>query len=135
MDSAFNHCYSPCQYLLIYSVLFHNEIMFYHWVHFKLNIFIFMSSQVLSPHHTWHCKRMHHFSAAYDNKINTCGFKFSVVCKLKTRIIHCNLPNISPPPFYTIRYLIFTTQILSSLYSLFCIPHNGLYSRQKFSYN
>ena len=29
---------------------------------------------VVSPYHTWHCKHLHHFSPAYDNKINNCGF-------------------------------------------------------------
>ena len=37
---------------------------------------IFMSSQVLSPHY----KRPHHFSATRDDKVNDCGFKFSVAC-------------------------------------------------------
>ena len=38
---------------------------------------IFVSSRVLSPH----CKRPHHFSATRDDKINDCGFKFSVACE------------------------------------------------------
>ena len=36
-----------------------------------------MSCRVLSPH----CKRPHHFSATHDDKVNDCGFKFSMVCK------------------------------------------------------
>ena len=36
---------------------------------------------MLSPHHTWHCKRAHYFSATRDDKINNCGFKFTVACK------------------------------------------------------
>ena len=36
-----------------------------------------MSSRVLSPHY----KRPHHFSATRDDKVNDCGFKFSVECE------------------------------------------------------
>ena len=46
-----------------------------------LNIFIFVSSRVLSPHHTQHCKCAHYFNATCNDKINDCGFKFSVVCQ------------------------------------------------------
>ena len=53
---------------------FHKEVMLCHWEHFKLNI---MSSRVLSPHY----KCPHHFSATCDDKVNDCGFKFSVACK------------------------------------------------------
>ena len=34
-----------------------------------------MSSRVLFSHHTWHCK------CTRDDKINDCGFKFSVACE------------------------------------------------------
>ena len=64
---------ATCQYLLNYQVLIHKEVTLCHWEHSKLNIFIFMSSLVLSPH-------SHHFSAAHDDKINNCGFKFSMAC-------------------------------------------------------
>ena len=37
---------------------------------------IFMSSQVLSPHY----KCPHHFIVTRDDKVNDCGFKFSVAC-------------------------------------------------------
>ena len=36
---------------------------------------------LLSPHNTSHCKHVHHFSAAHDDKINDCGSKFSIVCE------------------------------------------------------
>ena len=64
---------ATCQYLLNYQVLFHKEVTLCHWEHSKLNIFIFMSSLVLSPH-------SHQFSAAHDDKINNCSFKFSMAC-------------------------------------------------------
>ena len=51
------------------------------WKYFKLNIFIFVSSRVLSPHHTWHYRHACYFNATRDDKINNCGFKFSVVCQ------------------------------------------------------
>ena len=50
--TLFNHHYSLCQYLLDYPVLLYKEVMLRHWEHFKSNIFIFISSRVLSPHHT-----------------------------------------------------------------------------------
>ena len=37
-----------------------------------------MSSQ---PLHTWRYKRAHYFNATRDDKINDCGFKFTVECQ------------------------------------------------------
>ena len=48
---------------------------------FKLNIFIFVSSQVLSLHHIRHCKHVHYFSVTCDDQINACGLKFSMACE------------------------------------------------------
>ena len=79
--TLFNHRYSLCQYLLDYLVLFHKELMLCYWEHSKLHILIFVSSWVLSPHHTLHCKCVHRFSVARDDKINNCGFKFSAACE------------------------------------------------------
>ena len=81
--------------------------------------FIFMSSRVLSPHY----KRPHHFSATRDNKVNDCGFKFSVVCEWRvlfkedkddslqfakvfpTKFLKLPIRQSFPlPPFCTIRY-------------------------------
>ena len=33
---------------------------------------------MLSPYHTWRCKRVRYFNATRDDKINDCGFNFSV---------------------------------------------------------
>ena len=41
---------------------------------------------MLSPHHTWHCKCAHYFSATRDDDINDCGFKFSVACEWRVLI-------------------------------------------------
>ena len=80
---------------------------------------------MLSPHHTWHCKRTNYFNATYDDKINECGFKFSVACQwyvlfkdekdnllqfakvfsakfLKSPIRQ----SLTPPPFYATRYTV-----------------------------
>ena len=29
----------------------------------------------------YHCKRSHYFSTTHDDKVNDCGFKFSVACE------------------------------------------------------
>ena len=78
-----------------------------------------MSSQVLSPHY----KCPHHFSTTCDDKVNDCGFKFSVAGEwcflfkenkddslLFAKVFPAKflkLPirqSFSPPPFYTIGY-------------------------------
>ena len=37
-----------------------------------------MSPRVLLPPHTGRCKRTRYFNATRDDKINDCGFKFSM---------------------------------------------------------
>ena len=79
-----------------------------------------MSSQVLSPHY----KHPHHFSATRDDKVNDCGFKFSVACEwcvlfkedkddslqfakvFPTKFLKLLICQSFPPPlFCTIRYI------------------------------
>ena len=119
--------YLCCQYLLDYLIIIHKEVMLHHWEHFNLYVFIFMSSRVLFPHHTWHCKRTHYFSSTRDDKINDCGFKFSVACEWHVLIEEdkdnlfqyakvfpikfLKLPicqSFTPPPFCAIQYFYFT---------------------------
>ena len=75
---------------------------------------------MLSPHHTWHCKCAHYFSTTRDDKINDCGFKFSMACEWCVLIkqdkdtFHQSLPHqilkvTNSPKFYpttVLRYMV-----------------------------
>ena len=41
---------------------------------------------MLTPLHTWRCKRTHYFNATRDDEMNDCGFKFSMACKWRVLI-------------------------------------------------
>ena len=106
-------------HLLDYSVLFHKKVMLHHKEHSK-HLYI---CGVPSPHLTLQTHTP--FNTARDDKINNCGFKFSVACKWHVLIeedkdnslqfskvfptkflklpIHQSFP---PPPFCTIQYIL-----------------------------
>ena len=48
---------------------------------FQIKHFYIQVIPGIIPHNTLHCKCVHHFRAACNDKINDCAFKFSVVCK------------------------------------------------------
>ena len=98
------------------SKLFHKEVLLRQWEHSK-HLYIRGI-----PHHTWHCKRVHHFTPARDDKINDCGFNLAcrtsgVFSSRKTKgnllqfakvfpTKFLKLPirqSFPPPPFCTIR--------------------------------
>ena len=64
----FTHHHSLCSYLLDYSVLFHEKVMFHHFEHSKHLYIHDIPSQYLT------LQTLNHFSAAHDGKINDCGF-------------------------------------------------------------
>ena len=116
--------YAASIYWISYPVLVHKEVMLRHWEHFKLNIFIFVSSWVLSPHHTWYCKSTHYFSATHDDKINDCGFKFSMACEWlisNRRRQGCNLSEFSPLNSQFAKVL---PRHHFALYSIYCLHSN-----------
>ena len=67
-------------HLLNYSVLFHKKVMLCHKEHSKhLHIGGVPSSHLTLQTHT-------PFNAAHDDKINDCGFNFSMACEWRTLI-------------------------------------------------
>ena len=56
------------------SKLFHKEVLLRQWEHSK---YLYIRG---IPHHTWHCKHVHNIlpPQVHDDKINDCGFLFSV---------------------------------------------------------
>ena len=80
--TPFNHRYSLCQYLLDYLVLFHKEVVLQLLGAFQIKhliIICVIPGIIPLPYLTLQTRTP--FCAARDNKINNCGFKFSMVCK------------------------------------------------------
>ena len=77
IQSPFTKAFISISWITWYS--FTRKLCCHCWEQLKLSIFISCHpGLLLSPHNTSHCQHAHHFSAACDDKINNCNFKFSM---------------------------------------------------------